>query len=76
MKPALAFAKADQQRLRQLKLEQSQVPAPGRVIFCRGRAVLGYGDVSKLGEFLYIPKHADTICLSSADLDDVRGWIW
>ena len=75
MKPAVPFTKADQTRLRQLKLEQSQVPGPGRVMFCRGRSILGYGDVSKLGDFLYIPKYADTICLSQADFDDVRGWL-
>jgi hypothetical protein len=76
MKPAAAFTAADQTRLRQLKLEHSQVPGPGRVMFCRGRKILGYGEVSKLGDFLYIPKNADALSLSPADFEDVRGWIW
>lgn len=75
MKPAVAFAKADQTLLRQLKFERSAVPEPGRVLFCRGRRILGYGDVSKLGDFLYIPKYADTVCVSAADYPDVREWL-
>lgn len=76
MKPAAAFTSADQMRLRGLKLERSEFPGPGRVMFCRGRQIVGYGDVSKLGDFLYIPKQADTLCLSATDFEDVRGWIW
>jgi hypothetical protein len=75
MIPATPFTKADQTRLRSLKLEQSGTATPGRVIFCRGRSVLGYGDVSKLGDFLYIPKSADTVCVSGADWSDVKGWM-
>jgi hypothetical protein len=76
MKPAGAFSAVDQTRFRRLALEPSQVPAPGRVMFCRGRKVLGYGDVSKLADFFYVPKDADTLCLSAADFVDVKGWIW
>jgi hypothetical protein len=76
MRPAVDFRKSDQMRLRSLKLERSAVPAPGRVMFCRGRKVLGHGDVSKLGDFQYIPKNVDTLCLSATDFDDVHGWIW
>jgi hypothetical protein len=36
--------------------------------------VLGYGDVSRLGDFLYIPKNTDTLCVSAADYDDLREW--
>jgi hypothetical protein len=75
MRPAVDFYKADQTRLRSLKLERSQVPAPGRVMFCRGRKVLGHGDVARLADFYHIPKNADTLCLSPADFDDVREWI-
>lgn len=75
MKPAIPFAKADQTRFRSLQLHQSQVPVPGRVMFCRGRAVLGYGDVEKLGDFLYIPKYTDTVCVSAADWPDIKGWM-
>lgn len=76
MKPSVDFHKADQMRLRSLRLERSSIPAPGRVMFCRGRKVLGHGDVGKLADFQYIPKGADTLCLSSADFDEVHGWIW
>lgn len=76
MTPAVPFAKADQTRLRQLKLEQSNVPAPGRLMFCQGRKILGYGEVSKLGDFRYIPSRADTLCLSAADFEDIMRWIW
>lgn len=75
MKPSVPFAKADQQRLRELKIHQSQIPPAGRVMFCRGREILGHGDVSKLGDFLYIPKRADTVCISAADFPDVREWL-
>lgn len=75
MKPTVPFQKADQLRLRQLKLEQSQVPGPGRVMFCRGRRVLGYGDVGKLGNARYIPDAADTVCVAMADFADVKEWI-
>jgi hypothetical protein len=76
MKPAAAFTTADQTRLRQMKLENNPMPGAGRVMFCQGRKILGFGEVSKLADFLYIPKNADTLCLSPADFEDVRGWIW
>jgi hypothetical protein len=76
MKPAAPFTKADQTRIRSLKLEKSFIPPPGRAMFCQGRKVLGHGDVSKLGDFLYIPKQTTEIRLSPADYDDVMGWIW
>lgn len=75
MQPAVPFTKADQNFFRSLKLEQSNVPGRGRVMFCRGRTILGYGDVSKLGDFLYIPKRTDTVCVSNADWPDVKGWM-
>lgn len=75
MRPAVPFTKADQMRLRQLKLAQSEVPGPGRLMFCRGRKILGYGDVSKLGDYRYIPDRADAVCLSAADYSDVKEWL-
>lgn len=56
-------------RLTALRLERSQVVPAGRVIWCRGRKLLGYGQLSNLS---VIPKEADTVCLSSADYDAVR----
>lgn len=75
MKPAIAFAKADQQRMRSLNWEQSQIPPAGRVMFRRGRGIIGYCDVAKLGDFMAIPKNADTVCLSAADFADVKEWL-
>jgi hypothetical protein len=76
MKPAVPFAKAaDQTALRLLTIELSQVPQPGRLMFCRGRRVLQYGDVSKLADYRYIPPGADILCLSAADYDDVKEWM-
>lgn len=75
MKPAAPFAKTDQQRMRSLTFERSQVPPPGRVMFCRGHRILSHGDVGKLGDFLYIPKEADTVCVSAADYNDVKEWL-
>lgn len=75
MTPAVPFSKVpDQFRLRSLKLEASMVPQPGRVMFCRGRKIIGYGDVGKLGDRGVIPDQADTVCISTADFDDVRSW--
>jgi hypothetical protein len=47
----------------------------GRVIFCKGRSVLGYGDVEKLGDFLAIPKQADTVCVAHDDWSDLKNWM-
>ena len=75
MKPTTPFAKAaDQMRLRGIAIERSQVPPAGRVMFCRGRGILGHGDVAELGDFLAIPKDADTVCVAAADYDDVINW--
>lgn len=75
MTPAIPFSKVpDQYRLRSLKLEQSMVPQPGRVMFCRGHKIIGYGDVGKLGDVKAVPDAADTICISTADFEDVRSW--
>lgn len=73
--PATPFTKADQTQLRSLKFEQSAMPPAGRVMFWRGRKLLGYGEVSKLGDFMAIPKNADTVSVSAVDYPDVREWL-
>jgi hypothetical protein len=75
MKPAVPFAKADQQLLRSLTFRESLVPPPGRVMFWHGHKLLGHGDVAKLGDFMAIPKHADIVSVSAADYPDVREWL-
>lgn len=75
LRPATPFAKADQMRIRTLAFEQSQIPPAGRVMFCRGRRILGHGDVAKLGQLRYIPDEADTIRISVADYPDVQQWV-
>lgn len=75
MTPTTAFSKVpDQLRIRLLKLERSAMPQPGRVMFWRGRHIIGHGDVAKLGETRAIPKDADTISASDADYDDLKAW--
>ena len=75
MKPAVALGVTDRYRLKELTLQQAGTVTPGRVMFCRGRKIIGYGDVGRLGEFTYVPKGTDTICLSAADYSDVKEWI-
>lgn len=76
MKPAVPFARAaDQMRLRLLTLEKSQIPPPGRVMFRRGRRIIGHGDVAKLGDRRAIPDEADTVCVSVTDFPDVKEWL-
>jgi hypothetical protein len=55
--------------------EKSGAVPPGRVMFCRGRSVLGYGDVDDLSRIFEIPKGTNTVCLAAEDIADVREWL-
>jgi len=55
-------------------LQLGTVPA-GRVMWCRGRQVLGYNDVATLGNIFTIPKGADTLCVSATDFADIQAWL-
>jgi len=65
----------DRYKLKELDWQQSQVVQPGRVMWCRGRKVLGYSDVKDLHRVMLIPSKADTACLSRADYADVMVWL-
>jgi hypothetical protein len=75
MKPAGTLSVTDRYRLKELELQMTGTVPPGRVMWCRGRQVLGYNDVSQLGNVFAIPKGADTLCVSGADFDDVKAWL-
>ncbi len=75
MKPPGTLGVTDRYRLKELTLQQAGTVPAGRVMWCRGRKVLGYNDVSQLGNIFAIPKGADTICVSAADFADVKEWL-
>lgn len=54
-------------RLRAMTLEISGVVPDGKVMWCRGRKVLGYGAVGELNKPHRIPDSADTACFSAKD---------
>ncbi len=74
MKPG-AISITGRYRLKELTLERSQAVTPGRVMWCQGRKVMGYGDVADLANVLKIPKGANTVCVSAADFEDIKGWL-
>jgi hypothetical protein len=75
MKPAATISVTDRYRLKELSLEKAGTVTPGRVMFCRDRKVLSYGDVADLGNVFKIPKGANMLCVSPADYADVREWL-
>jgi hypothetical protein len=75
MKPAAVLSVTDRQRWRELELQRTGTVTPGRVMFCRGRKVLGYADVATLGNVFFIPKSADTLCVSLEDADEIKEWL-
>jgi len=75
MKPAATLSITDRQRWRELELQRTGTVTPGRVMFCRGRKVLGYADVATLGNVFAIPKGADILCVSLEDADDIKEWL-
>lgn len=75
MKPARAISVTDRTRLKELILQPTGTVPAGRVMWCRGRKVLGYAGVDDLANVFAIPKGTDTICVSQADFADVREWL-
>lgn len=75
MKPAAAISVTDRYRLKELALQSLGTIPHGRVMFCRDRKVLGYGDVADLANVFKIPKGANIICVSTADYPDVVEWL-
>lgn len=75
VKPPPVKLTGDRQRWRELELQRTGTVTPGRVMFCRGRKVLGYADVATLGNIFMIPKGADTLCVALEDADDIKEWL-
>jgi len=73
--PTVTLSVTDRYRLKDLDWQESQIVQAGKVMFCRGRQVLGYAKVADLGRVSALPTGADTACVSAADYDDVRRWI-
>lgn len=74
MKPA-PIGVTDRYRFRELALQPAGAVPPGRVMWCRGRKVLGYADIAELVNVFVIPRGADTMCVSAADHGDLREWL-
>lgn len=73
--PAAKLSITDRYKLKELDWQRSQVVQPGKVMWCRGRKVLGYGKVEDLSRVTLIPSKADTVCLSAVDYADVMVWL-
>ncbi len=73
--PTATLTVTDRYRLKELAWEQSQVVPPGKVMWCRGRRVLGYCKLADLPRVSLIPPGATAACLSGTDFGDVRAWI-
>ena len=57
------------------KIERSQTVTPGRLMWCQGRRILGYGNIDDLTNVFGIPRGTNTITIAAADYDDVKGWL-
>jgi hypothetical protein len=75
VKPPPFKLAGDRTVFKELELQRTGTVTPGRVMFCRGRKILGYADVAALGNIFEIPKGADTLCVSLEDADDVKEWL-
>jgi hypothetical protein len=75
MRPATPLTITDRYKLKEFALKQLMTVPAGRVMFCRGRKILGYAYVADLAQIFSIPRTTTEICLSSADYDDVKEWI-
>jgi hypothetical protein len=75
MKPSRTIGVTDRTKLKELVFEKSAAVTPSRFLCCRGRKVLGYGNVDELWNVFIIPKATDTIVLSSDDYSDVKEWL-
>jgi hypothetical protein len=75
MKPPPFKLDGDRTVFKALELLQLGTVPAGRVMWCRGRKVLGYADVAGLGNIFEIPKGADTMCVSAADITEVKEWL-
>jgi hypothetical protein len=75
MRPAVNLSITDRYKLKELTLTKSMAVTAGRVMYCRGRKILGYADVADLAQIFGIPRGTTEICVSSADFADIKEWI-
>jgi hypothetical protein len=75
MRPPPFKLSGDRTVFKELELQQTGTVPAGRVMFCRGRKVLGYADVATLGNIFMIPKGADILCVALEDADDFKEWL-
>ena len=73
--PAIKLTVTQRERLRALKWEKSNAIIAGRVMLCKGRAIVGYCDVDELANAKGIEARCNTVVLSAADYDDVQEWL-
>lgn len=74
--PTAKLSVTQRHLLKDMTLQQSMVVPAGRLMFCRGRKILGYGNLSDLES----PKRLElmgvnVVCVSRADFNDVKAWI-
>jgi hypothetical protein len=75
MKPVTTLTVTDRYKLKEFALKQLMTVPAGRVMYCRGRKILGYADVADLAQIFGIPRGTTEICVSSADFADIKEWI-
>jgi hypothetical protein len=75
MKPPGTLSITDRYRLKELELQQTGTVPPGRIMWCRDRQILGYGDVGELASVFNIRKGANTLCVSREDFSDIKEWL-
>jgi hypothetical protein len=70
-----ALSNTDRWKLKELTLEQSSILPAGKIMYCRGRKILGYASFETIGNVFAIPQRADTLAVSSADYEQIKGWL-
>ena len=73
--PTATLSVTNRYRLKDLDWQESEIVPPGKVMFCKGRKVMGYAKVQELGRFSAIPTGADVACVAAADFEDVKRWL-
>lgn len=73
--PRTTLTVTDRYKLKELSWQQSDIVQLGRVMWCQGRKVLGFGKVEELSRVTLIPPGADTACLAPSDYADVQRWL-
>ncbi len=74
--PSAKLTVTQRYALKDMSFERSGAVPAGRVMFCKGRKILGYGDVTDLERVKTLTdRGVTTVCLSATDYDDVKRWL-